>query len=96
MGWRATRYITPLDEPAAKLFVAAFVHYVGEPTAAICLCLLCLAYAAILWCFGEYGTGLGIVATVATYAPIARMMHTQMCLANWKNPQMLAQKPPQA
>merc|ERR1712241_364003 len=79
-------YIEPLDETASAKFVKDNFSYFGEPLALMLASLYNCMAATLLWVFGAYGFGCGIIFSMALLYSILRITVVYIYLAQWKNP----------
>mmetsp|Transcript_68555 Transcript_68555/g.200560 ORF Transcript_68555/g.200560 Transcript_68555/m.200560 type:complete len:343 (+) Transcript_68555:115-1143(+) len=79
-------YVEPLDDLAALKFVGDNFLYFGEPLAVMLLSLFNTCIATILWVFGAYGFGMGIVAVFVFSYCVLRTVVIYMYLGFWQNP----------
>merc|ERR1719277_2575342 len=79
-------YLEPLDDLAALKFVGDNFLYFGEPLTLMLFSLLNTCVASILWVFGAYGFGMGIVAVFVFAYCVLRTVVIYLYLGAWKNP----------
>jgi hypothetical protein len=79
-------YVEPLDDLAALKFVGDNFIYFGEPLALMLLSFFNTCVATILWVFGSYGFGMGIVAVFVFAYCILRTVVIYLYLGFWSNP----------
>jgi hypothetical protein len=79
-------YIEPLDEMASLKFVGDNFMYFGEPLTLMLFSFCNTCIATILWVFGAYGFGLGIVAVFIFAYCILRTGVIYLYLGCWSNP----------
>jgi len=78
-------YIEPLNSKAALQCVYDNFMYFGEPLALSIFGFINSLWATIIWLFGEYGLGAGIVASVVIGYSILRSVVIYQYLSDWVN-----------
>ena len=79
-------YIMPLDGAAMESFLAKMASYVSEPLVSVLFSLLCSLNAMVLWVYGVYGEGSGLLAAVICAFVVIRATVVMLNLVEWKNP----------
>ena len=78
-------YIEPLDDVASLNLVTWGMMYFGEPVAMSTIAFLDCMAATLLWIFGRYGFGAGIVCMVPVWYAACRAVVIFRYLSGWKN-----------
>ena len=79
-------YIMPLDGAAMESFLSKMASYVSEPLVSVLFSLLCSLNAMVLWVYGVYGEGSGLLAAVICAFVVIRATVVMLNLVEWKNP----------
>jgi hypothetical protein len=78
-------YIEPLDDAASLSLITWGMMYFGEPVAMSALAFFNSMTATLLWVFGRYGMGAGLMSLIPIWYAACRAVVIFRYLAGWKN-----------
>ena len=78
-------YVEPLNDTAAIRLVSFGVMYFGEPLAFSTMALCNTLAAMIIWTFGRYGIGAGIIGCISIFYAACRLVVVYSYFSGWKN-----------
>ena len=78
-------YIEPLDDVASLSLITWGMMYFGEPVAMSALAFFNAMTATLLWIFGRYGMGAGIMSLIPIWYTACRAVVIFRYLSGWKN-----------
>ena len=85
-------YIEPLDDAASLTFITDNMMYFGEPVAMSACAFLNSMIATMLWVFGRYGMGAGIISLLPVWYASCRVVVIFRYLSAWKNKHLPAEE----
>lgn len=81
-------YIEPLDDEASLALITWGMMYFGEPVALSTFAFLNTMSATLLWIFGRYGMGAGLMSCLPIWYAAMRSVVIFRYLSAWKNDQL--------